>query len=60
MDTARKSFLKIIDLLFSWFVDLKAADDSKRHLNLEMEAVYLFFFGDIRKSKDLASERGPQ
>ena len=33
---------------------LKAADDSKRHLNLEMEADYLLFFGGIRKSS------GPQ
>lgn len=34
--------------------DLNAADDSKRHLDLEIEAEYLLFFGSIRKSK------GPQ
>ena len=34
--------------------DLKSADDSKRHLNLEMGADYLLFFGSIRQSK------GPQ
>ena len=35
-------------------MDQKAADDSNRHLNLEMEADYLLFFVGIRKSK------GPQ